>query len=118
PLNLKSSLSTPSISSQPSTTPAELSNNPGFRAAEAFIRPSPIATMGNIVSYGFDFRNCLFNLQLTTNSPCSEDQVTEIFLPEYHFPSDRTTVEVSGGKWSISFDEDDGGLIQKLWWWH
>jgi hypothetical protein len=74
--------------------------------------------VGDIASYGFDLRTCLFTLKLISDSTCSDDRATEIFLPEYHFPSDRTTVEVSGGKWSISFDEDDGGLIQKLCWWH
>lgn len=59
--------------------------------------------------------------------------MTEVFLPEYHFPRDRCEVEVSGGKWSISSDAvdkgvasgsaavavvGDGSTIQVLRWWH
>lgn len=43
---------------------------------------------------------------------------TEIFLPEFHFPRDNTSVEVSSGKWTISVDDADGGLIQRLRWQH
>ena len=34
----------------------------GLRAAEAFIRPTPVATHGDISSFGFDLRNCTFKL--------------------------------------------------------
>ena len=117
-MNLKSSLKTPSIASQPSSIPPELTNAPGFRAAEAYVRPSPIATVGNILFYGFDLRNCIFTFRLLAHESGSEDKPTEIFLPEFHFPKDKCEVEVTSGKWSISTDDTDGGMIQKLRWWH
>lgn len=67
---------------------------------------------------GFDLRNCVFELNLEADKATAEDKPTEVFLPEFHFPKDRCVIEVSGGKWSISTDEEDGGLIQKLRWWH
>lgn len=118
PGNLKASLKTPSISSQQSTTPPELTNAPGFRAAEAYVRPSPIATVGKVVQSGFDLRNCIFTLKLFTPKAGSEDSPTEIFLPDFHFPKDKCEVEVTSGKWSISTDDADGGMIQRLRWWH
>lgn len=41
-----------------------------------------------------------------------------VFLPEFHFPTGQTTVEVSGGKWTITTEESDGTLQQILRWWH
>jgi hypothetical protein len=117
PGNLKDKLRTPSISSKMTDAP-ELTNAPGFRAAEAYVRPAPIETVGKIINYGFDLRNCIFTLRLQAPKAGSEDQPTEIFLPEFHFPKDKCEVEVSSGKWTISTDDEDGGLIQKLRWWH
>lgn len=54
----------------------------------------------------------------------TEGKPTEIFLPEFHFPRDKCEVVVSGGKWSISNDDDmvgtgqGTGMIQVLRWWH
>lgn len=118
PRNLKQTLSTPALSSQKSNTPAEIGSNPGYRAAEAYVRPSPIATVGNVLSYGFDLRNCVFTLALECKEAATEDAPTEIFLPEYHFPRDGSDVEVSSGKWTINVDDADGGTIQRLRWWH
>ena len=118
PENLKNTLSTPSISSQKSNTPAEIGSTPGFRAAEAYVRPSPIATVGNVTSSGFDLRNATFTFSLECKNPATEKVPTEIFLPEFHFPRDNTAVEVSSGKWTISVDDMDGGLIQRLRWYH
>ncbi|RDL31796.1 (Trans)glycosidase [Venustampulla echinocandica] len=117
PGNLKAKLKTPSISSQATDKP-ELTNTPGFRAAEAYIRPSPIATFGKIINYGFDLRNCEFTLQLDAHKAVTDETPTEIFLPEFHFPKDQCDVEVSSGKWAISTDDGDAGLIQRLRWWH
>lgn len=116
--NLKQTLSTPSLSSQRSSTPAEIGSSPGYRAAEAYVRPSPIATVGNVTSYGFDLRNCVFSIALECKEAATEDGPTEIFLPEYHFPRDGTEVEVSNGKWTIDVDDANGGMIQRLRWWH
>ena len=93
-------------------------NRPGFRAAEAYVRPSPIATHGSLVSYGFDLRNCTFTMSLSALSPTKEDAPTEIFLPEYHFPDDAFEVELSGGKWSTISEGEDEDRLRRLRWWH
>lgn len=118
PGNIKSQLKTPSISSKVSESPPELTNAPGFRAAEAYVRPSPIATVGKILSYGFDLRNCIFDFKLHAHIASTDERPTEIFLPEFHFPKDNCDIVVSSGKWTISIDDEDGGMIQKLRWWH
>jgi hypothetical protein len=118
PSNLKESTSTPSISPSHTGTPAEIGTKPGFRAAEAYVRPSPIVTHGEVVSHGFDLRNATFDFALECESPTPEDAPTEIFLPEFHFPREGTDVSVSGGKWIISTDDADGVDVQKLRWWH
>ena len=71
-----------------------------------------------MVSYGFDLRNATFTMTLTCKSKIKEEVPTEIFLPDFHFPRDHSEVTVSGGKWTISIDDVDDGLIQKLRWWH
>ncbi|KAI9723607.1 MAG: hypothetical protein M1812_000907 [Candelaria pacifica] len=118
PSNIKATLSTPPITSKPSTVSPDTENKPGFRAAEAYVRPSPIATVGKVTSYGFDLRNCTFTFSLDAVTAAKEEAPTEIFLPEFHFPRDNTDVEVSSGKWTISLDEPDRGMIQRLRWWH
>lgn len=120
PSNLKSRLRTPSISSKFSAgqSPPELTNAPGFRAAEAYVRPSPIVTVGKIINYGFDLQNCIFNFKLHAHIATTDEKPTEIFLPEFHFPKDKCDIEVTGGKWIISTDDHDGGMIQRLRWWH
>ena len=118
PETLKSKLLTPSISSQKQNTPPEIGSTPGFRAAEAYVRPSPMATVGNVTSSGFDLRNAIFTLSLECKTAATEEVPTEVFLPEFHFPRDKTSVEVSSGKWTISVDDKYGGLIQSLRWCH
>ena len=115
---MKDMLKTPSITTQRSSTLGELSTNPGLRAADAFVRPSPMATSGHLVNYGFDLRNCTFTLSLETQKPVEEDAPTIVFLPEYHFPRTQTRVEVSGGKWSIDMENVEGGSLQTFRWWH
>jgi len=90
----------------------------GLRAAEAFIRPTPVVVHGDVSSYGFDLRYCTFKLALSAPSPTSEDAPTVCYLPEFHFPSGQTSVEVSGGKWTITSEETNGALQQTLRWWH
>ncbi|KAF2641513.1 glycosyl hydrolase-like protein [Massarina eburnea CBS 473.64] len=90
----------------------------GLRAAEAFIRPTPVATHGDVKSFGFDLRNCTFKFTLTAPSSTAESAPTVIFLPDFHFPTGQTTVEVSGGKWTISSEETSGAIQQMLQWWH
>ncbi|KAL8404527.1 hypothetical protein RB594_009397 [Gaeumannomyces avenae] len=132
PTNLRRALTTPSISSanpQGATSP-ELANAPGYRAAEAFVRPSPVAVAGSIASYVFDLRRCEFKLDVRASKlpPSSSDgddggnsggsPPTVVFLPDYHFPKDACTIEVSSGKWEISTDDSEGALVQRLRWWH
>ena len=106
------------LSLQRSNTPVEIGSNPGYRAAEAYVRPSPIATVGSVISYGFDLRNCTFTLLLECTDAATEKVPTEVFLPEYHFPKDNMAVEVSSGKWTISVDDVNGAMIQVLRWQH
>lgn len=117
PGNLKAKLRTPSITSKSSDDP-ELTSTPGFRAAEAYVRPSPTAAAGTILSYGFDLRNCIFTLKLLVHEAGPDAQPTDIALPEFHFPKDKCEVEVTSGKWTISSDAAQGSLIQRLRWWH
>lgn len=89
----------------------------GLRAAEAFIRPTPVTTHGDLISYGFDLKNATFTLSLSAGSSTPDDYPTVIYLPEFHFPT-TSTVEVSGGKWTISPEENNGAVQQILRWWH
>ncbi|KAB8200826.1 tubby C-terminal-like domain-containing protein [Aspergillus parasiticus] len=117
PGNLKAKLRTPSITSRMMDVP-ELTNNPGFRAAEAYVRPSPVAIAGTILSYGFDLRNCTFTLKLLVHKTGSDAQTTDISLPGFHFPKDKCEVTVTSGKWTITTDDSDNSSIQRLRWWH
>ena len=119
PENVKAALKTPSISSdQKEAKPVDLSNAPGFRAAEAYVRPSPIATVGSVVSSGFDLRNCVFTMELNCKHAATEEEPTEIFLPEFHFPRELTDIKVSSGQWTMSVDDAQGSDIQRLRWTH
>ena len=118
PGNLRATLKTPSIASQPSQDPINAGVKLGFRAAEAYIRPSPVSTHGTITEYGFDLRNCTFTFSLLAPSTTPEDAPTELYLPEFHFPSPHTVVAVSGGKWTVDGGETVPGSTQRLRWWH
>jgi hypothetical protein len=92
---------------------------PGFRAAEAYVRPSPIVTHGSVQSYGFDLKNCTFTFALTATTSTPQDNPTVVFLPSFHFPQQQTHVEVTGGKWQIEVVEEmEGGEYQVFKWWH
>lgn len=95
----------------------ETSGTDRLRAAPAYVRPYPIATHGNIVSYGFDLKTCVFELRTTANSTADESAPTEVFLPDYHFPADSTAVEVSAGRWTMDREEKGGVSIPVLRWW-
>ncbi|SPQ24797.1 19bb662d-47d8-4dbe-8d87-e351ab77b0c3 [Thermothielavioides terrestris] len=118
PANLKRSLTNPSISSEATSRQPELTACPGYRAAEAYVRPAPTTVAGVIASYGFDLRQCVFTLALTAPRAADPLAPTVVFLPEYHFPRDACVVEASSGKWEISCDEDEAVLVQRLRWWH
>lgn len=110
-------IESPVISPQSSHIQSEPEEKPGFRAAEAYIRPSPIYTGGDVLKYDFDLKNCTFTLSLNANKPTAQDAPTEIYLPEFHFPKSETVVSVSGGKWSIEVP-DESSSFQILKWWH
>jgi hypothetical protein len=118
PANLKRTITNPSISSEATTRQPELSASPGYRAAEAYVRPAPIATAGVITNYGFDLQQCLFTLTIKAPQVADPDSPTVVSLPEYHFPKDACSVDVSSGKWEISSDEEETVLVQRLRWWH
>lgn len=118
PANLKRTITNPSISSTPSTRDPELTNTPGYRAAEAFIRPTPTVVAGDMLASGFDLRKCTYNLKVSAPKPAEDGAPTVVYLPEFHFPKDECEVAVSAGKWEISYDEDEGTLLQRLKWWH
>ncbi|KAK4250046.1 glycoside hydrolase [Corynascus novoguineensis] len=118
PANLRRSITNPSISSEATSRQPELTSSPGYRAAEAYVRPAPIATAGVITNYGFDLRQCIFTLTIKAPRVGDADAPTVVFLPEYHFSKDECSVEVSSGKWEISSDEEETVLIQRLRWWH
>lgn len=111
-------MTNPSISSKPSLSPPEITASPGYRSAEAFVRPSPLFIAGKATQHGFDLRKCEFTLKLTAAVPAKEEAPTVAFLPDFHFPKDTCTVEVSSGKWEISGDDEDGAMVQKLYWWY
>jgi hypothetical protein len=116
--NIDETLKIPPMKATPTVSSTFLQNAPGLRAAEAYVRPSPRATNGNVLTYLFDLRNCVFTFTLDAETPTSDDTVTEIFLPDYHFPPTNTSVEVSGGKWRIDADDVGGETMQMLRWWH
>lgn len=141
PANLKRTMTNASISSTPTVSKPELSSAPGYRAAEAFVRPTPTVVAGKVTKYGFDLRKCEFALKFDArDAAAADDAPTVVFLPEFHFPRDRCTVEVSSGRWEIVWDDgvgdvDDsavageegaegggggGGGLQLQWlrWWH
>ena len=117
PSNLKDALRPASITSDISSQMSKDHN--GFRAAEAYIRPSPIFTNGSLTHHGFDLRNCTFTMSLEAKEKAVRgDQPTEIYLPDFHFPEIQSVVSVSSGEWTIDHAEIDSVNIQRLRWWH
>jgi Glycoside hydrolase family 5 C-terminal domain/Cellulase (glycosyl hydrolase family 5) len=115
--NLQQHLKTPQISSQRQSM-IDGERAPGLRAAEAFIRPSPISTVGTVVKYGFDLRNCVFTFSLMTDKASTAALATQIYLPDFHFPADKVSVEVTSGTWTIEVHDVDGESMQMLKWFH
>lgn len=84
----------------------------GLRAAEAFIRPSPVRIAGDVLSWGFDLSQNTFELKLEANASTSESAPTEVYIPSFHFPENEMQVQVSGGRWIYDAD------TQYIRWWH
>lgn len=47
-----------------SSSDSELTGAPGLRAADAYVRPAPIAANGDIVEHGFDLQTATFTLKV------------------------------------------------------
>lgn len=119
PANLQRALTNPSIGSAPSSEDWASSHTVGgYRAAEAFIRPTPRFVCGTVISHGFDLRNCVFHLTVSATRPAADDAPTTIYMPEFHFPKDTCQVTVSAGKWELVSEEQQGTLLPWLKWWH
>ncbi|KAI7976146.1 hypothetical protein EIK77_001999 [Talaromyces pinophilus] len=115
--NIKNVIEAPSISRQSSKV-SEPEGKPGFRAGEAYIRPSAVYTSGDLLAHGFDLKNCNFTLSLYADKPTIQEGPTEIYLPEFHFPAVEISITVSGGKWTIENREEGSYSFQVLKWWH
>lgn len=57
-------------------------------------------------------------MSLTAETATATDAPTEIFLPEFHFPQEKTVIAVSGGKWELDQKDIQGIKLQRLRWWH
>ncbi|KAK9475398.1 glycoside hydrolase superfamily [Dipodascopsis tothii] len=93
-------------------TGADISAVAGTRASEAFIRPSPLHTVGVPQACGFDLLTATFSLVVYADEPAKEGAPTEVYVPDYHFPNGDILVEASSGRWDL----DRTG--QRLYWWH
>lgn len=89
----------------------------GYRAAEAYLRPSPIRVKGQLNSYGFDLKRCTFTMAMDAQATDPQSP-TEIYLPCFHFAERKVAVTVSEGKWQIIEHEVNNVVIQCLLWWH
>ena len=116
PRNLRHALQSPSISSDLSQS--STMKKAGFRAAEAWTRPSPIFTNGSVSNFVFDLLSCTFSLSLTAKARAARDAPTEIYLPDFHFPAAQTMVTASAGEWTIDHCEINTVKLQRLKWWH
>ncbi|KAK1147605.1 endo-1,4-beta-glucanase [Aspergillus melleus] len=90
----------------------------GYRAAEAYLRPSPTRVKGRVESHKFDLKKCTFKMTLSSEEATAPHAPSEIFLPGFHFPTNGTHVTVSGGTWEISEQVLDNVKFQQLRWWH
>ena len=100
-VSLKRAASSNSMAKKP---PPDLSAS-GTRAAEAFIRPYPVAVGGVLISYGFNMKTCTFTLKVRwTETACPPPQ-TLVFLPIEHFPIGETRIEAGSGEYNIRTDE-------------
>ncbi|KAI5842444.1 glycoside hydrolase superfamily [Morchella snyderi] len=84
----------------------------GSRAAEAFVRPSPVYTCGTVIEAGFNLAKATFEMKISAGKATEEEAPTEIFVPPFHFPKRDVRVEVTGGKWEY---EDERSVLR---WWH
>ena len=65
----------------------------GARAIGSFVRPYPIAISGIPVSLDFDTKTSVFRLTVDSGSRASQsiEHPTEIFLPNVHYGSERSS---------------------------
>jgi len=107
--NLKRAMSRNTMSTDRTTLQDDVQ---ATRAAEAFVRPSPVYTNGTIIESGFDLNKVTFALKLAAGKATDEAWPTEMFMPPFHFPKDETEVVVTGGKWEYDSERS------VLRWWH
>ncbi|CAG8060001.1 unnamed protein product [Penicillium olsonii] len=88
-----------------------------YRAAEAFVRPSPIRVHGKLESHAFDLKNCKFSMKLHAEQTLVHSP-SEIYLPYFHFPPASTVISANAGSWEITETEFDRIKVQCLRWWH
>jgi len=89
-----------------------------FRAAEAYIRPTPVYTHGDVVSFGFDLKTVEFKMSVSARSSATTESYTEIFLPTYHFEKGQFDVHIDDGRWDLDVDDCQGTITQRLRWWY
>lgn len=87
--------------------PADI--NSGGRALEAVVRPYPVAVAGEPLSFQFDLKRRIFELEVKADP--SLQVPTEIYVPRLHYPR-GVQVQVSGGQVSLQLDK------QRLLWTH
>ena len=104
--NLKRALTKDTMSTERTSMSEEV--RPG-RAAEAFVRPTPVHTAGIVVESGFNLAKTTFKMKVKADKPAEEEAPTEIFVPPLHFP-DPIEVEANG-RW-----EHDAGENVLRWW--
>jgi hypothetical protein len=79
---------------------------------EAFVRPAPIVTAGEPLSYTFDLANCSFQFKFKPASDTDENP-TEIFVPDYFFRRGaEPEISITSGQWTMV------RKAQVLRWWH
>ena len=88
------------------TNPMDI--NSGARAPAAFIRPYPLATAGEPLSFSFHMRSKHFKFYFQGDSEVTAP--TEIFVPEYHYGK-GISITVSDGTYDYQPE------IQRLYYW-
>lgn len=93
-----------------SFAPFEAEIDHGGRALDAVIRPYPLKTAGEPLSFSFDPHTKVFKFEFRNSEALAADDAsaTEIYLPRYHFgsvPGTTFVVQVSDGTYSYNADE-------------
>ncbi|CCF59050.1 hypothetical protein KAFR_0G00170 [Kazachstania africana CBS 2517] len=101
---IDSSIQTKSLISDFAVSPVmkkEKVNLSGYRAIDALVRPFPIKISGFFSHAAFDLPSRAYSLSVIGKEA---DSSTYIYLPSYHLPIDKVTVDISTGK--LEFDPE------------